>query len=722
MKQAKDTQPSRPVNLFTYFLDIKVSTRLISGFTIIALIGVIVGSSGLYYIYKIDNNLNRITDITAPTVETADDLIANIWEAMKVAEEVIANEELQQLPALVLEFDKLSDEFQQTYVELTTIVIDENLLDELEAVKSGHVEFIRAAHEMFETHSLELEQIESADQLLIDFDIQGIALITSLDEFAADNQLEMANAEEEGDRLERSGASAGDVNRVLGGLYDQDYPVVEASFKFQRLILEMQDSVREYMVEESPEKLTEIRGKYEQNKRLATPYLNLIKQLSETEKESQDINQLEALFNNWILLAEQNEGLFKIHLNYLDVENTADNLAERLDLDADNMAGILNQVADFADAINDGADEETAAVVEQARNVVAVLLFLTVLSSAFLIAMVIKTVTRPIQTLTRTMASLGAGDEPTSLSEEQVRNDEIGELASTFNTLISQLRAATKNLEDQVQNRTTELYTVNKNLEEELELRRSLESQLVHAQKLDSLGTLAGGVAHDFNNMLYVISGSNQLAQDLVKPDSEIGKHLKRIGEAADRSHEIVSQILYFSRQERLDRKPVMVAKVIDDAIKLVRAGLPSTIKLDVSISDKCGSILADETQIHQLIVNLTTNAFHAYQESKGTVSVSLIPINISEKSARKHVGLRSGTYVKLSIQDEGIGIKEEHFTKIFDPFFTTKEVGEGTGLGLAVVHGIVTAHDGVIMFESTPCVGTQFDVYLPEIDDENIK
>ena len=245
------------------------------------------------------------------------------------------------------------------------------------------------------------------------------------------------------------------------------------------------------------------------------------------------------------------------------------------------------------------------------------------------------------------------------------------------------------------------------------EERRSAETQLRQAQKMEALGTLAGGIAHDFNNILGIIFGYTELARWSISDNLPATEKLDEVLKAADRAKELVKQILAFSRQGEIEKKPVQVSLVFEEALKMLRATIPSTIDIRSDISSR-STVLGDPTQIHQVLMNLCTNAVHAMRDQGGTLEVTLVDIFMEPKVGDRYSGLHEGLHVQLIVKDTGHGIGPAIMDRIFDPFFTTKEAGVGTGLGLSVVHGIVKGHGGVIQVESEPDKGTMFKVLFP--------
>ncbi len=255
--------------------------------------------------------------------------------------------------------------------------------------------------------------------------------------------------------------------------------------------------------------------------------------------------------------------------------------------------------------------------------------------------------------------------------------------------------------------------TEQKQAEEE---KKNLEYQLQQAQKMEAIGTLAGGIAHDFNNILSVIIGYTELILMNGDVDGEVRQNLKEIFSASKHARDMVKQILAFSRQNKQERKPIQVAHIAKEAIKMLRASLPTTISIQHHIEKDTGVIEADPTQIHQVLMNLCTNASHAINEKDGVLEIHLGNIELDQKAAADIPGLKTGSYLKLSVKDSGEGIHPEVQQHIFNPYFTTKEKGKGTGLGLAVVEGIVKSNNGAVTVESEVGKGAAFHVYLPTI------
>ncbi len=241
-----------------------------------------------------------------------------------------------------------------------------------------------------------------------------------------------------------------------------------------------------------------------------------------------------------------------------------------------------------------------------------------------------------------------------------------------------------------------------------------LQAQLLQSQKMESIGRLAGGVAHDFNNMLGAILGYTELAMDRLDPSNPLMDDLKQIRSAAKRSADLTRQLLAFARKQTVTPKPLNPNKVVEGMLKMLRRLIGENITLDWYPSNKISSILMDPSQMDQILVNLCVNAKDAI-EGTGTVAIKTSEATLTEADSMRNVELMPGNYVVLSISDNGHGMDEKTISHLFEPFFTTKEIGKGVGLGLATVYGIVTQNHGCIDVISAPQKGTTFNIYFPK-------
>jgi signal transduction histidine kinase/ActR/RegA family two-component response regulator len=248
--------------------------------------------------------------------------------------------------------------------------------------------------------------------------------------------------------------------------------------------------------------------------------------------------------------------------------------------------------------------------------------------------------------------------------------------------------------------------------------RKQREVDQLQASRLESIGVLAGGIAHEFNNVLAAIMGFTELATLRVSPANPTYQHLQAVLTAGHRAKDLVQQILTFSRKSHPQRQPVALPMVAQETLRLVRASVPTTIAIESHIDPEAGEVLADPTHLHQILMNLCTNAAHAMRQTGGALEVRITRVEVVEAKERGAANqtLPPGSYVRLTVRDTGDGVPPEVLERIFEPFFTTKAVGEGTGMGLAIVHGIVTSYGGAVSVESPPGGGSTFTVDLPRL------
>ena len=258
--------------------------------------------------------------------------------------------------------------------------------------------------------------------------------------------------------------------------------------------------------------------------------------------------------------------------------------------------------------------------------------------------------------------------------------------------------------------------TDRKRAEEE---KSKLEAKLQQVHKMEALGTLAGGIAHEFNNILWIIIGNTELALYEIPKKHTSRQTLEEILKACLHAEAVVKQILTFSRQAEVEKRPLQIGKVVEEGLDLLRASLPTTIEISRKIECPSGTIIADSTQIHQVLINLCTNAAHAMREKGGVLEVGVVALELDADTVAQYPDLTPGSYLTLSVSDMGKGMDNKIIDRIFEPYFTTKGSAEVTGMGLAVVHGIVKSHGGVIGVQSEQGEGTTFYVFFPRVESE---
>ena len=337
----------------------------------------------------------------------------------------------------------------------------------------------------------------------------------------------------------------------------------------------------------------------------------------------------------------------------------------------------------------------------RARTIYALSAYLLI--SLLLLVLLAVRLTRPLRTLQRDSQAIASGDYDTRLMVD-TRVREFRELANDLDLMRDSLVGTNERLRAEIaEHIATE------------QQRQKLQAQLHHTQRLETVGTLAGGIAHEFNNILVPIILYTDLALEDLPQESPIRGNLERVMKSANRAKEIVDQILTFSRKTtESQQEPTDVVSVVQETLTLVRALMPATIDIRANIDEKCGPVLVDATEVQQLIMNLCSNAFQAMIDNGGRLTIDLCDVAINEDSDHVTPGLEPGHYVRISVGDSGKGIDSAIRERIFEPFFTTQEVGKGTGLGLPVVHGIAVSHGGAVAVDSIPGHGSTFHVYLP--------
>ncbi|MBF0412390.1 MAG: response regulator [Desulfamplus sp.] len=367
---------------------------------------------------------------------------------------------------------------------------------------------------------------------------------------------------------------------------------------------------------------------------------------------------------------------------------------------------------------------------------IAVVILSLIVSGAVVWVYVERQVIRPIQALAKTAKEIESGNLDQKV--EVQNDDEIGNLAQAFNSMVTKrndaelsLRKAHEELEQRVEERTLELAMNNAQLNQEIidhkaseEKRKKLEAELRQSRKMEAIGTLSGGIAHEFNNLLAIILGHAELLIDDIEDNTSSRGFAKEIINASLRGKEIVKQLLTFSRPAEQNHQVIDLSATARKAVDFLRASIPSTIQFKVDIplntmteisSQRC-LISGDETQIHQIIINLANNAYHAMEENGGTLEIAVERVTFNQPEHIFDNVLPPGDYIYLQIKDNGEGISPENIDRIFDPFYTTKSVGKGTGMGLAVVHGLMKGHGGGIKITSNKAEGTVAQCYFPAL------
>lgn len=591
--------------------NLRVVTRLVAGFLIVMVLCGVIGGIGLYYTKSIEGTLNEIVDKAVPTVETSDDLIANIWESTKVAEEIFAEDSLSDSEVLAIEFADLGRKFDRTYQELTGLVTGEKLVALKQPVFAEHEAYMKNSNAMFVQHSLSLSERDRGKVLLDEFDMIGGRLIAALDEFANENEAEMAKAEALGDKLEARGASGASVNEVLGELFDQDYPVVEASLKLQRLTMEMQDTAGEYFAEKSVPGLKKIQAEFEVLYTNTREHVAVLKDLSESQNDRDRADKLETMFADWVELAFGTEKLFDTHRDMLQAEQEASRLVETLETGADTIAGSLNAFADEADAVSTHADEAAAAMVGQAFTMILLALGLAVGLVVLMIVMILRTVTGPINALTATMSALAGGDNRVEIPALK-RSDEIGDMANAV--LVFKENAIAKEL---------------------LESEQELAKENAAREKKQALVTLANSLETEVGSVVSEVSAAasqmQNTAQSMSATAEETSHQSAAVASATEEAATNVQTVAAAAEElsasiQEIASQVGNSSRISNDAVKQAQNTISQVGQLTESaqkIGDVVGLISDIAEQTNLLALNATIEAARAGDAGKGFAVVA---------------------------------------------------------------------------------------------------
>jgi len=601
-----------------------ISGRLLVGLGLIVVLGVGIGATGLSYLASVERTLNQITDITAPSVETADDMIANIWETNKIAEEIIADEELSDVEQLAAEFAEKSQMFYTYMGELEALVHDEALLAHIEEARREHQEFIKHTNEMIFAHTEELNEESAAARLLSAFDDSGALLIEMLDEFAQENEAEMARAQADGDRLATSGSATGaEVNAILKELFEKDYPVVEAALKLQRIVIEMQDTAGEYLAVEDPAKLGIPFGEFQALSQKARPFLDILANLAESQEDTDNAARLQAAFETWFSTAAMDEQLFDTHRDMLKMEADADLATEELETDADAVASALEKVAAAADAISDGADEASAITVANAQIAISTAVVLLIVVSAVLMLIVRNTVVHPIVNMTQAMQSLASGKLDIHVPALG-KKDEVGAMASAVEVFRDNAVETEALRQEQA----------------ESERRVEEEKRAATLRMADDLESSVMGVVEHVSNATHEMTAT---AKTMSESSAQTREKATTVASASEEA--TVTAQTVASAAEQLSQSIQEISRQVEDAKSVASNGEQQAISTNSTVqglaagAQKIGDVvdlindIAEQTNL--LALNATIEAARAGESGRGFAVVASEVKELASQTAK---------------------------------------------------------------------------------------
>lgn len=419
-----------------------IGAKTTIGIAALLLFGVSVVVVSILSINRIEGTLNQITDVAAPTVETAADVTFFVKEAHKIGIEILADEELADIAALEEMFDAAVEHYDAALAELDEIVSDPDLQTTLEESTGEWAVFYSAARDMFAAHIVEIEEELKAGELMAKFEADGTALIERLDAIADKQETEMQAAENRADDLAMlATTTAVQLNDLIGELFEVDYPAYEAAVQLQLIVAVLEGAAREYMASEDPNALEGIRAEFTDTFALVAPQFAVLAERAENDAERAEIAQLETDLNAWAENAQADEQLFDTHRDMLQAEGEADRLALQMDAGADTLIGTLDAVADAADAVSDGADEQAAAQVGAAQITMLTLLAGMVAVGGLIGFFSGRLISQPLRELTATMEQVSSGDLSAEL-ERSPRSHEIGKMTNAMVVFLENARKA----------------------------------------------------------------------------------------------------------------------------------------------------------------------------------------------------------------------------------------------------------------------------------------